>query len=885
MHRDLGDALTLTDGARSTVLSGLAYLAMLAGVSGALFASSLFSYLLFHALVELATISIAGTLFILTWNSRQYLTNGYLRLLGIGYGAIAVIDLLHTLTFKGMSVIPNAGANLPTQLWIAARYLQAITLVVAPLCIGRRLSDCGVLAGYMLAVAALLATILAGIFPDCYLEGKGLTDFKIGSEYLITALLLVAMYLLQRARSHFNDSVFWLISCSLACTIVSEVCLTAYVSVYGPTNMVGHFAKLAAFYLIYRAVLVTGFKHPFQLIFRDIKQTEDALRESHQTQEATARARIDELLARDARYRSVIGNAPVVIHQIDRNGTCTMSEGKGLAALNLSPGEVVGQSIFALYQAYPDLCTSVRQALQGKRRSTSALIGGIHFEIYFSLVESADDTQELLAVAVDVSERKRMELALHEKEAAETANRAKSAFLSSVSHELRTPLNAILGFADLLRRNTGLSGDQRGQIEVIHRSGAQLLRLINDILDISRIEAGRVQLTMAPFDLTAMIDSLVATHSQVASAKGLQFHLQRSPDVPRYIRSAETRLRQTLAKLLDNAIKYTGQGSVTLRLSASPDPVGSRLRIEVADTGTGIAADDQALVFDAFVQAGASSSQQGTGLGLAITRKLVELMGGQIGVVSQPGQGSCFAIELPVAIADRSEVTDTPEAASQVLGLAPEQPEWRILISAEQPETDLSLGRLLQEAGFQVHTTTHGAETLERCRQWRPHLICLDRAQPLHDGRSSIRRIRALPGGAQLKIVALASSPLAGQRAQMLAAGIDEVLHRPFRPDEIFACLERLLGARFLRWQAVPMAATITPPSPAALATLPEALRSELADALLRLDTGRINALIRQVGERDAQLGQVLRSHADDFDFGWIEAALHEAAGKPPGSS
>ena len=882
LRQGIGHARTRADAGRTAARARLAFLALLAAVAGALFASSLFSYLLFHALVELATISIACTLFILTWNSRQYLANGYLRLLGIGYGAIAVIDLMHTLTFKGMSIIPGAGANLPTQLWIAARYLQAITLVAAPLCIERQINDRLVVVGYAVAVSALVAAILGGHFPDCYLEGKGLTDFKIGSEYLITALLLAAMYLLQRARRHFNDSVFWLISCSVACTIVSEICFTAYVSVYGPANMIGHYAKLAAFYLIYRAVLVTGFIHPFQLIFRDLKQSEDALRESNKTLEETAHARIDELLAREARYRSVIGNAPVVIHQVDRNGTFTMSEGKGLAALNLVPGEVVGQSIFERYRAYPDFCASVRQAMLGKRRSANALIDGIHFEIYFSLVPGTDDAPELLAVAIDVSERKRMELALHEKEAAETANRAKSVFLSSVSHELRTPLNAILGFADLLRHDAGISSAQREQLEVIHHSGAHLLRLINDILDISRIEAGRVQLPRAPFDLTALVDSLLAANSPAACAKGLQLNLERSPEVPRYVWGAETRLRQALGKLLDNAIKYTSQGSVTLRLSASPNPVGSQLRIAVEDTGAGIAADDQTLVFDAFVQAGANSSQQGTGLGLAITRKLVELMGGQIGVVSQPGQGSCLVIDLPVELADPSEVNGAPDNTTEVLGLAPAQPDWRILVYAEQPETDLSLVRLLQETGFEVHATADSSEVIQHFQKWQPHLIWLDRVQPLPEGLAAIREIRALAGGAQVKIVALANSALAGQRTQMLAAGIDEVLHRPFRPDEIFACLERLLDARFLRWQAEPVAATSARPDRAALAALPEALRHDFADALLRLDSERIGALIRQIGEHDAALGRILRSHADNFDFAWIETALHDAGATPP---
>jgi len=257
-------------------------------------------------------------------------------------------------------------------------------------------------------------------------------------------------------------------------------------------------------------------------------------------------------------------------------------------------------------------------------------------------------------------------------------------------------------------------------------------------------------------------------------------------------------------------------------------------------------------------------------------------MGGQIGVVSQPGQGSCFVIHLPVELADPSEVNGAPDNTTEVLGLAPAQPDWRILVYAEQPETDLSLVRLLQEAGFEVHATADSSEVIQHFQKWQPHLIWLDRVQPLPEGLAAIREIRALAGGAQVKIVALANSALAGQRTQMLAAGIDEVLHRPFRPDEIFACLERLLDARFLRWQAEPVAATSARPDRAALAALPEALRHDFADALLRLDSERIGALIRQIGEHDAALGRILRSHADNFDFAWIETALHDAGATPP---
>jgi PAS domain S-box-containing protein len=242
-----------------------------------LYASSFYSYILFHGLIELTTIAIGFTLFTLTLNARRFFIGGCLKALGIGYGLIALVDLLHSLAYKGMGFFPGYDANLPTQLWIAARFLQAILLCVAPLFARRNLNH-RVFFGISLATVSVgTALVWSGAFPDCFIEGTGLTPFKIVSEYVISALLLVALFLFIGKRTAFNTRVFTFIAASILCTIGSELAFTSYVSVYGPANMVGHFLKLAAFYLIYRALVVTGFQEPFELIFRDLKQAEKAL--------------------------------------------------------------------------------------------------------------------------------------------------------------------------------------------------------------------------------------------------------------------------------------------------------------------------------------------------------------------------------------------------------------------------------------------------------------------------------------------------------------------------------------------------------------------------------------------------------------------------------
>ncbi len=463
------------------------------------------------------------------------------------------------------------------------------------------------------------------------------------------------------------------------------------------------------------------------------------------------------------------------------------------------------------------------------------------------------------------------------KDAAEAANRAKSAFLANMSHELRTPLNAILGFSGLLRRDAGIVGRDREHLDIINRSGEHLLGLINDILDMAKIEAGRVELQIAPLDLHALVRDIVGMMGQRAIEKGLELRLEQSSRVVRYLRGDEIRLRQSLVNLLGNAIKFTREGAVTLRLDAGPDPSEPRLRIEVEDTGPGIAPEDQARVFEPFVQAGQTSAQKGTGLGLAITRQFVELMGGRIGVSSRLGRGSCFWIELPVEPASASEVAGAVEESGEVLGLEPGQPDWRILIVEDQPENSLLLGRLLEDAGFQVRAAENGVRGVELFREWRPHFIWMDRRMPEMDGLEATRRIRALPGGQEVKIVALTASVFAEQRGEMLAAGMDDILHKPFRPKEIFGCLSRHLDLRYLRRERAALSdagLSETPMDPAALAALPADLRRELADALAILDTARIGALIGRVAERDAALGQFFRRYADNFDFGLIEEVL-----------
>jgi hypothetical protein len=247
-----------------------------------LYLTSLYNYLLFHSLAELFSIVIGCGIFIIAWNSRRFLHNNYLLFLGIAYLFISGIDLLHTLAYKGMGVFRGYDANLPTQLWISARYLESFTLFIAPFFLGTKLKARFAFLGYILATFLLLASVFYWkIFPTCFVEGIGLTPFKRISEYLISLMLLGSIAMLVRKRHEFDLDVLRLLIVSISLTVASELAFTFYIHVYGLSNLIGHYLKIISFYLIYKAIVETGLAKPYALLFRDLKRSEAALQKAN----------------------------------------------------------------------------------------------------------------------------------------------------------------------------------------------------------------------------------------------------------------------------------------------------------------------------------------------------------------------------------------------------------------------------------------------------------------------------------------------------------------------------------------------------------------------------------------------------------------------------
>ncbi len=281
------------------MLEKKSYLAILFGIVllFGLYLTSLYSYLLFHGLAELFSIVIACGIFMLAWNSRRFLDNTYVLFIGIAYLFIGGLDLIHTLAYKGMGVFPGYDANLSTQLWIAARYVESLSLLIACFFVGRKLNTNLVFLGYISAMFLLLASIFSwNLFPLCFVEGMGLTAFKKISEYIISLILLASIAMLFKKRREFDESVLRLLIASIILTIGSELAFTFYVHVYGLFNLIGHYLKIISFYLIYRAVIQTGLVRPYALLFRDMKRSEKALRKAHDELEQRVKERTEELV-------------------------------------------------------------------------------------------------------------------------------------------------------------------------------------------------------------------------------------------------------------------------------------------------------------------------------------------------------------------------------------------------------------------------------------------------------------------------------------------------------------------------------------------------------------------------------------------------------------
>jgi len=458
------------------------------------------------------------------------------------------------------------------------------------------------------------------------------------------------------------------------------------------------------------------------------------------------------------------------------------------------------------------------------------------------------------------------------KDKAELANRAKSVFLANMSHELRTPMNAVLGFSRLMRDDPLVTSSQKESLDIINKSGHHLLNLINDVLDMAKIESGRVTLENAPFDLGVLIRDIIDMMHERAEKKQLILEFDQSSSFPRYIDSDSAKIRQILVNLLSNSIKCTESGKVVLRLNTLEqcDETNILLSFEVEDTGRGIAEDELVSIFSSFMQVGEQAKQEGTGLGLAITQQYVSLMKGEVSVKSELGIGSTFQVKVPVKkVAEEQILSIQPKSTHKVIGIAPGQENYRILIVEDQFENRLLLKRLLESVGFDVREAENGLQGVEQFRNWKPDFIWMDRRMPVMDGIESIERIRALPGGDVVNIVAVTASVFDQERKILLKAGASEIVNKPYRDEEIFSCMEKYLGVQYIYDEAegIKNDAEYIKFDEQQIHKIPQKLLTNLTNAATSLDVEESLVIISKIKAIDHELADNLQQLVEVFNF------------------
>ncbi|MEG3906742.1 ATP-binding protein [Microcoleus sp. w2-18bC1] len=518
------------------------------------------------------------------------------------------------------------------------------------------------------------------------------------------------------------------------------------------------------------------------------------------------------------------------------------------------------------------------------------------------------------------------------KDKAEVANQAKSTFLANMSHELRSPLNAILGFSQLMTRSQTLSPEHQENISIIRSSGEHLLTLINNVLDLSKIESGRTTLNPHKIDLYRLLNDLEDMFQLKADDKHLQLVFDRSPDVPQYIETDDLKLRQILINLLNNSLKFTDEGGIAVRVGKQPfgknqqaeggnfeqsevskntkssamngvkisqvspssnqiiakpdDDAASTcsffLHFEVEDTGSGIATNELDDIFEPFVQTKTGKdSQEGTGLGLPISRKFVELMGGEMSVCSAVGKGTNFKFNIQVIAVAAADI-ESPKPSRNVIALVPNQHTYRILIVDDKQLNRQLLIKILSPLGFELKEATNGQEAIEIWDSWEPHLIWMDMRMPVMDGYETTQYIKGTIKGQATAIIALTASVLEEERAVILSAGCDAFMRKPFREADIFDAMHKHIGVRYIYEELGLTNLSAIKEGDRAMSAadfvkLPDSLVADLKLAILNADMDLIDTLIEQIRLKDAVTAGAIANCMENFEYDKVLKLISQA--------
>lgn len=588
-----------------------------------LYLTSLYNYLLFHSLVELFSIIVAALIFTITWNTRDKIENNYLLLVGIAFLFIAGLDLIHTLAYQGMGIFPHQGSNLPTQLWISARYVEALTLLIAPLLLYRDKIDISYpMIAYGTGFTLILLSIFGGFFPTCYIEGVGLTPFKIISEYVISIILGFSLYFLYRYRERFKSYVFQLLAISIILTIGSEIAFTFYISVYGFSNLVGHFFKLISFFLIYQALIATGLKEPFDLLYREVKKREDKLEKSKKRVE----------LERD-RLQTYLDLAGSIIVALDREGEVTLINRRGCEILGQPKEEIVGKNWFEnfvpgedreeLKQLHEKLISG---GTEERERFENPIIGINGEERIISwhnttLKNGEGNIIRSLSSGIDITGRKEIE--------------EREEFLHSLlRHDVENKNQIVKGYLELMK-DYDLPDEVKDFLERSEHAVKESTEIIEKVRTLREIKQKE---EVTEMNLNSVLDKVLSEHQDQLDEKGIKLEIE---DFDYFVKGGPL-LETLFSNLIGNTVQHSGCEKIKITSQIEED----ESVVTVEDDGTGISDDLKNKIFEKGVKKGKSA---GTGLGLYMVKEIAENYGGNIEVKDSDMGGARFDICLQKA--------------------------------------------------------------------------------------------------------------------------------------------------------------------------------------------------------------------------------------------
>ena len=599
-----------------------------------LYIASRYNYLLTHILIEFYAVFIAITVFALVWNSRKFSDNHYILFLGIAFLFVGIVDLLHTLSYKGMAIFTGFDANLPTQLWIVARYIESISLLIAPVFIYRRLRiGITFLLYEIVLVLVLLSIFYWRIFPACFIEGEGLTPFKIASEYIISLLLVCAIWYLYRNRNGIDYSVFKLLIATMVLTIAAEMAFTLYTDVYGLTNFIGHAFKLISFYLLYRAIVVSCLRNPYSLLFKNLQDSKLELQESRERLQRVFNATTDGIMVIDLEGIIVAVNQTLcVLSGYSRKSLI----GKRFAELVMNTDENT-------------LMSETRKiARRGTRGYTQCTLGkkdGTELAVEVRAGILHDNTGIISGYAVvvsDITERIMVEQqrnAIERKAQMENRLATVGRLASGMAHEINNPLTSVIGHAQLLLKQK-IAAPLAEDLEAINIGANR----VADIVKKLQVFAREQDSMRSMIDVNDTIETMFSMLESQLKMRNIHVIKKLEPELPE-IFSIKGQLLQVFLNIVINAEQSMYDIRKKGNLNVSTYTGEDKVFVVFQDDGPGIASEDIDRVFDPFFTT--RGIGRGMGLGLSISREIVIAMGGDIIVQSEPGQGTTVRVELP----------------------------------------------------------------------------------------------------------------------------------------------------------------------------------------------------------------------------------------------